>query len=120
MDSWFSLELIKPLNGTPNFLSVFFHFIVSILVFIGIILMAVTLGLTRTTPSPPTGWNGRDYDADQGKRKSLREYLTSKNLPDSTPMNQFSVATASFGGICTENPSGLNPWIGAVSPEAAR
>jgi len=82
--------------------------------------MAVTLGLTRTTPTPPTGWNGRDYDADQGKRKSLREYLTSKNLPDSTPMNQFSVATASFGGIFTENPSGLNPWIGAVSPEAAR
>jgi hypothetical protein len=120
MDSWLSLELIKPLNGSPNFLSLLFHLFVSIIILVGIILMAVTLGQTRTTPTPPIGWNGRDYDADQGKRKSLREYLTSKSLPDSTPMNQFSVATASFGGIFTENPSGLNPWIGAVSPEAAR
>jgi len=82
--------------------------------------MCVTLGLTRTTPTPPTGWNGRDYDADQGKRKSLRDYLAANSLPDSTAMNKFSVATASFGGIFTEDNTGLNPWIGTVSPEAAR
>jgi len=35
-------------------------------------------------------------------------------------MNQFSVATANFGGIFTENISTMNPWIGSVSAEAAR
>jgi hypothetical protein len=35
-------------------------------------------------------------------------------------MNQFSVATANFGGIFTEDIGMMNPWIGTVSPEAAR
>jgi hypothetical protein len=95
------------------------HFVMSFLVFVATIVMAVVLGYTRSPPAFPTGWTTHDYDADKGKRKALSDYLTAKSLPDTTPMNQFSVATASFGGIYTED-MGLNPWIGVVSPDAAR
>jgi len=64
---------------------------------------------TYVTPSHPKGGNGRDYEALKGNRKSLV-------LTEDAPMVQFSVATANFGGIFTEN----GPWIGTVHPEAAR
>jgi len=62
-----------------------------------------------------------DYDAAKGSRDSLVNYMAAQNLDvKSTPMNQFSVATANFGGIFTEDIGTLNPWIGSVSGEAAR
>jgi len=64
---------------------------------------------TYVTPPQPKGGNGRDYEALKGNRKPLV-------LTEDAPMVQFSVATANFGGIFTEN----GPWIGTVHPEAAR
>lgn len=96
------------------------------LVLICIILAVTALSYTLIAPSPPKGWgNGllgvqRDYDALQGTRKSFTEYLVSKGIPDSTPINQFTVATANFGGIFTEDIGFFTPWNGTVSTEAAR
>lgn len=100
--------------------------IIPLLALMVIILAITALSNTLISPSHPKGWgNGllglqRDYDALQGTRKSFTEYLVSKGIPDSTPMNQFTVATANFGGIFTEDIGFLTPWNGTVSPDAAR
>lgn len=100
--------------------------IIALVALLFIIFAITALSHTLIAPSHPKGWgNGllgtqRDYDALQGSRKSLTEYLVAKGIPDSTPMNQFTVATANFGGIFTEDIGFLNPWNGTVSTEAAR
>lgn len=70
-----------------------------------------------STPTPPKGWAAYDYDAGRIGRKSLQQYSIDNNIPDTTPMVKFSVATANFGGIFTED---VNPWLGSVNAEAAR
>jgi len=114
-------DLLPPVSGQPNKSSVLiFHTTVAILVFVFVIFLAGLLGSTTRTPTPPTGWNGIDYDANQLNRKSLTEYLVETSVPDTVPMNQFSVATANFGGIYTENIGMFTSWNGSVSADAAR
>jgi hypothetical protein len=85
--------------------------------------LATLLGVTHSAPTAPKGWADRDYDAVQGARQSLTDAMAAQTPPiDPTtkPMLACSVATASFGGIFTEDIGGLRPWIGTVSPDAAR
>ena len=93
------------------------HLIIALAALILIVVYMGRLHNTIATPTPHIGWNDRDYDADRIKRQSLQQYAATNNIPDSTPMVKFSVATANFGGIFTED---ANPWIGSVSSEAAR
>jgi hypothetical protein len=114
-------EIVKPVNGEPMQAAVIaFH---AIIVFLAIILLGCLIALlvnTTREPSAPIGWSDKNYDAIQGSRKSLVEYIASKSIPDTTPMNHFAIATANFGGIYTEDMALLSPWIGRVDPEAAR
>ena len=119
MDKLF--ELVQPVNGQPIQIAVLaFHSVIAALVVIVLILVIILMSNTLVTPNNPTGWADKNYDAIQGSRKSLAQYMSANNIPDSAVMNRFTVATASFGGLFTENISLLNPWIGTVSPEAAR
>ena len=114
-------ELVKPVNGDPVAIAVIaFHAIVAFLVVIIISCIIALLTNTLSTPAAPTGWADKDYDALQGGRKSLTAYLAANGIPDSTQMNKFTVATANFGGIYTEDMKLLAPWLGRVDPDAAR
>jgi len=117
------LNFIQPqVNGEPKLVPVFvFHLSLAALVLIVIIVMCVLMGFTLNAPANPKGWSTIDYDANQNTRNSLVNYMATQGLSvDSAIMNQFSVATANFGGIFTENISGMRPWIGTVSSDAAR
>lgn len=93
-----------------------FRIIVSLLA-IGVYIWAlITLAREQMIPTEPKGWGSKDYDGLQLTRESLQSYMKAKGLGPNTPMNQFSVATANFGGIFTED----GPWIGTVNPNAAR
>lgn len=109
--------------STPEFRLVF-GLVCAVIVFFGVCLACVPLYHARNGPAQqPVGWPGKqnsNYDADQCKRKSLKDYMSVNKIPDTTPMNQLSVATASFGGIYTEDNTGLNPWLGTVDPNAAQ
>ena len=119
MDKLF--ELVQPVNGQPIQIAVIaFHSVIAALVVIVLILVIVLMSNTLVTPDKPRGWADKDYDALQGSRKSLVTYMAENKIPDTTPMNRFTVATANFGGIFTEDIRLLSPWIGTVSPEAAR
>jgi hypothetical protein len=116
------LDLIPPIIGDPakGKMALIFHFVIAAIV-IGILAhVMTTLVNTTRTPTPLTGWGTHDYDAEKGARASLAAYLQENTIPDTTPMVQFSVATANFGGIFTEDMGSTNPWLGTVSPEAAR
>ena len=82
--------------------------------------------ISRTLNAPskqPTGWHTIDYDANKINRKPLHDYMNPSGgtvIPDTTPMVKFSVATANFGGIFTEDMGFTRPWVGTVSPDAAR
>lgn len=111
-------EIIR--NMRPG-VKMIFNIGLTALVIIVISMMSTLLTTTLNTPAALKGWSTLDYDALQGKRDSLTNYMASAGLSvDTTPINQFSVATASFGGIFTEETGLLNPWIGTVSGEAAR
>jgi hypothetical protein len=97
-----------------------FHIFCSFLVLLIIICVIIVLTNTTKVPANPNGWSTVDYDANQVNRKSFAEYLATNSIPDSTPMVNFSVATANFGGIFTEDMALMSPWVGSVSPEAAR
>ena len=124
-DSYF--KLIEPLHRnidvlkmpdwlvTAGFVNTFQIFI-SVLVLISIIIMCVLLANTTSAPSPPSGGYERDYDALQGTRSPL---LDLSGIDLTTPMINYSVLTANFGGIFTESPTWLSPWNGTVSPDAA-
>lgn len=108
-------------DTTPvGVISILFHLLLVFFVFAAIITLSVYVGNTLRTPKPLTGWSDHDYDADQRNRASLTDYMSANNIPDNTPMVQFSVATANFGGIYTENIGPLSPYIGSVASEAAR
>ena len=114
---WFN-ELIFTKNGkqpadlTIITYSLVFHTIVAIFACIAIVVSISILIQTLVTPTVKTN----DYESNQRLRTSITDYLTTNSLPDTTPMNQFSVATASFGGIYTEEGS----YNGSVSVDAAR
>jgi len=116
------LDLMQPLHGKPLVGPVIvFHTCIAILVFIIIVRQITFLTNTLQKPADPVGWASMDYDANKGSRDSLTNYMASKGLdPKTTPMNQFSIATANFGGIFTEHIGTLQPWIGSVSGDAAR
>ncbi len=97
-----------------------FQFLLAFIVFIIAMCVIALISNTRSAPVPPKGWATLDYEAAQAGRKSLTDYLSANKLDDKTPMNQFHVATAGFGGIFTEDIRLLSPWIGTVSPDAAR
>lgn len=108
---------VASLSKMETIMILIIHFVIA-----GIALAMISWGIgllsmTRHKPTPPKGWAAYDYDAGRINRKSLQQYATDNSIPDTTPMIQFSVATANFGGIFTEN---ANPWIGSVDPEAAR
>ena len=101
-------------------IGILFHFAVALVVIFFIVTWSMRLSKTLNAPTPPTGAIGRSYDALVTSRKSLSSYLADKSIPDTTPMVQFQIATAGFGGIFTEPIGYLDPWIGVVSPDAAR
>lgn len=115
-------DLIEPIHGKPApAMVLIFQLAMAGLVMIIMIVLSTMLGSALVKPAAPKGWTTIDYDAAQGARDSLTNYLKNNEISaDTTPMSQFSVATANFGGIFTESISFTNPWIGSVSPEAAR
>lgn len=121
------IQLIPPkLDGADGLQMVIIGFQIFVAVIIVFVLfpMCITgLTLTLNPPKPPTGLGKTipDYDAAQTARGSLADYMKASGISEDTPMVQFSVATANFGGIFTEpiNPP-LYSWIGTVSSEAAR
>lgn len=115
-------DLKEPVYGHPAVGTVLlFHLAVAVLVLVVVAVTANLLTNTLVTPSAPKGWGTMDYDAAKGGRDSLTNYMAANGLDvKTTPMNQFSVATANFGGIFTESTGLTNPWIGSVNGEAAR
>ena len=117
---WF--DVLKPtITKTPPtaFSVIVYHTVIAGLVLLIITTMCTLLINTVHTPEIPAGYI--DYDAVKGERESLSAFMKEKGLPeDSTPMRSLAIATASFGGIYTEERGSLNPWIGTVSPDAAR
>ena len=118
-------------SPTVNVGTVFiFHACVAAIVFLIIFGCSIALGRALVKPPFPKGWSGgkggsaygdpTDFDNNQGNRKSLLEYLTESAIGNDTPVNQFSVATATFGGIYTEDLSFLGSYSGSVDTEAAR
>jgi len=96
------------------------HGFIAFMMFVAIGVAIAVLVNTLNPQANMTGWYDKDFDALQGGRKSLVEYMAAKSIPDTTQMNRFTVATANFGGIFTGPMKGLEPWIGRVDPEAAR
>lgn len=99
------------------------YLIVGIIVAIVSISISITLGLlwhnTVYPPTQPNGPPGHDYTVP--RTSTLDDYLATKNTSaSSTKMRTLSVATAAFGGIFTEDIGPLHPYIGTVSPDAAR
>ena len=99
----------------------------AVITFCCVILIIVSISWlvhTTATPSMTKGAVNYDYDAAKGSRKSLKDYLSDKSIPDSSPLTQFSIATANFGGIFTQykDPSALwnYPWTGFAATEIAR
>ena len=115
---WFATIL----NGSENMVSVAIRSAITAIVVICIIFFVIPiLGYTTINiATQPKGWDTMDYDALKGSRGSLNDYLASAKIPDTTPLRNFKIATANFGGIFTENMGSLQPWLGSVSSEAAR
>jgi hypothetical protein len=104
-------------NSAMRWIVIGVHLLIALFVLILIIVYMGRLHNTLVTPTPPKGWSDHDYDADRINRLSLQQYIAANNIPDTTPMVSFAVATANFGGVFTED---VNPWLGSVSTEAAR
>lgn len=96
-----------------------FH-IILVVACLGVLFGYVTplLAYARAAPSSPDKYTYYDWQTLSTNRKPLSE------LPEATlaqPVINFKIATATFGGIYTEESrGGLNPYIGTVDPEAAR
>lgn len=96
-----------------------FHIII-IAALLGVLFGYVTpmLAYTLSSSSNPDSYSYYDWQTLSTGRKSIAD------LPDATldqPIINFKIATAAFGGIYTEpSRSGLNPYIGSVTPEAVR
>lgn len=98
-------------------------FIMGIIVLFIAFAISVTLGMmwhkTTVPPAQPNGGAGRDYTVP--RTKTIDDFLASKNVTAAnTKMRSLSVATASFGGIFTEDIGPISPYIGTVSPDAVR
>jgi hypothetical protein len=119
MDVQSLLKPMEPLFGESAGLGILFHVIIAIIVLVLVSVWASRLSKTLNAPAPPAGAIGRDYDALASSRQPLSAYMTANGIADSTPMVNFQIATANFGGIFTEKIGYMNPWIGTVSPDAA-
>lgn len=104
--------------GNPNFL--IFSYILTGLVLLVTLMMIGFMNNVIKTPSPPQGWATYNYDSLKLSRSSLTEYLTTKNQNTDVPIIKLQIATANFGGIFTESIGAMSPYIGSVSPDAAR
>lgn len=115
-------DLIPPIIGEPSnpMVPVIFHVFVSFCVVMIIAVFGVMFTNTVRTPAQPSGWGDIDYDGNRANRGSLAEYMSVNGISAETPMVSFSVATANFGGIFTEDIAPLSPYNGSVNPEAAR
>jgi len=119
--------LFKIYNNTGNDVLVnAFHLVLAGLVLIMIIILCVMLNCVVNAPTPPKGSGVvPDYNASQIAREPLINLLANHSpalVDTATPMVNFQVATANFGGIFTTEKSGsrlLDPWIGQVSAAAA-
>lgn len=114
---------LTPINPSPTgnpMVGIAFHFGIAVIALIIVIVFITLLANTTKAPAPPTGAIGKDYDALITSRSTLRAYMDANTIADTTPMLQFQIATANFGGIFTEATGPMNPWIGTVSPDAAR
>lgn len=113
------MEAIQQVLQTPTA-----KMIVSLVIMFVAISTAITLGILwyNTIYAPrtqPNGAPGHDYSV--VRTGTVSDYLTSQSkTTTTTPMLSLQVATASFGGIFTEDLTALNPYIGTVDPEAAR
>ena len=117
------VELLKPLDSsiTAAPMAVLFHLAVAIAVVLLVAVYAIPyIKNTVVTPSAPVGAIGMNYDAASSQRQSLKTYMTANNIPDTTPLLQFQIATANFGGVFTEKQGALSPWNGSVSPDAVQ
>lgn len=117
------VDLTKPLDPsvTSAPMAVLFHLVVAIAVVLLIVVYAIPyIKNTVVTPTAPVGGIGLNYDTLNAGRKSLSSYLSDNKIPDNTPLVQFQVATANFGGIFTEQQGALSPWNGTVSPDAVQ
>lgn len=85
---------------------------------------AITLGILWYNASypprtQPNGAPGHDYSV--VRTGTISDFLAAQSkAATDVQMRSLQVATASFGGIFTEDLTALNPYIGTVDPEAVR
>jgi hypothetical protein len=103
---------------SPNF--TLFSYILAGLVLLVVIMMIGFMNNVLRTPPAPAGWSTYNYDAVKLSRGSITDYLATVGKSTDVPMTSLQVATANFGGIVTEDMGAMNPYIGSVSPDAAR
>lgn len=74
----------------------------------------------NTHTARPGPFTLRDYTIIP-RINTLQFYLDSKGIaPSSVKMRNLTVATATLGGIQPETTGSPNPYLGVVTPEAAR
>jgi hypothetical protein len=106
-------SILDPQN--PSF--PLFSYILTGLVLLVAIMMIGFMNNAIKTPPAPQGWGTYNYDSLKLSRAS---YFTDFSNNTNIPIIKFQVATANFGGIITEQTGAMNPYIGSVSPDAAR
>jgi len=119
------IDLKTPVGEKPGMIGavIGFHIIMAAMVFAIIVVLITLMINTLNQPEDLKGWASIDYDAAKGARDSLVNYMAKQNPQldvKTVRMSDFSVATASFGGVFTEAIGTMNPWIGSVSGDAAR
>ena len=93
--------------------------IVLVISFTTIGLLLGLYGNTMGAPGEPKGAASRDYSTQ--RTGTLLDYLQSKGkTPSSTLMRDLTVATATFGGVFTEDRGAFVPYNGTISPDAVR
>lgn len=119
------MELIPPIHGEIARAAVqgpIFMLTVAIAVLLILVGCIMTIVKATRQPSIPQGWNKMNYAGSIAARKPVTSLV---GFQPTTPMVNFSVATANFGGIYTEPSSSYfgtntNPWLGTVSTEVAQ
>ena len=111
--------------ATNKYLINAFQITIAALVLVMVIVMIVMLNRVVSPPTPPIGSSVvPDYNASALSRKPLgpssnpASLMALKTIADTTPMLNFQIATANFGGVFTTNRF-MDPWIGEVNATAA-
>jgi hypothetical protein len=102
----------------PSF-PLFSYILAGLVLFVAIMMIGFMNNVIKM-PLPPPGWGTYNYDALKLTRAPLTDYLASINQNTDVPIVKLQIATANFGGIVTEQTGAMNPYIGTVSPDAAR